>query len=64
LEQGYSSIGTLHERRGENQTLAWDECGTCGSDAKGQTWARVYGKHLEQDGKHRLNSIPTSTVSK
>lgn len=55
MEQGYSTLGTLHERRGENQTLAWDECGTCGSEADGQTWARIYGERLEQDGKTRLN---------
>jgi outer membrane autotransporter protein len=55
MELGYTTLGTLHERRGENQTLAWDECGTCGSDAKGQTWGRIFGKHLEQNGKTRLN---------
>ena len=55
MELGYATLGTLHERRGENQTLSWDECGTCGADAKGQTWGRVLGKHLEQDGKTRLN---------
>ena len=55
MELGYATLATLHERRGENQTLAWDECGTCGSDAKGQTWGRIFGKHLAQDGKTRLN---------
>ena len=55
MELGYTTLGTLHERRGENQTLAWDECGTCGSDTKGQTWGRIFGKHLEQNGKTRLN---------
>ncbi|MGB5108488.1 MAG: autotransporter outer membrane beta-barrel domain-containing protein [Formosimonas sp.] len=55
MELGYATLATLHERRGENQTLAWDECGTCGTDAKGQTWGRILGKHLEQDGKTRLN---------
>ncbi|MGQ0287225.1 autotransporter outer membrane beta-barrel domain-containing protein [Pasteurellaceae bacterium 22721_9_1] len=55
LEQGYASIATLHTRRGENQTLAWDDCSRCGSDVKGQSWARVFGSHLEADGKVRLN---------
>ena len=55
MELGYATLGTLHERRGENQTLSWDECGTCGADAKSQTWGRILGKHLEQDGKARLN---------
>lgn len=56
LEQGYTTLGTLHERRGENQTLAWDECGTCGANATGQTWGRFFGKHIELDGKERLDS--------
>lgn len=55
MEQGYTSLSTLHERRGENQTLAWDECGSCGNNAEGQSWGRIIGKHLEQDGKKRLN---------
>ena len=55
MELGYATLGTLHERRGENQTLAWDECGSCGSDTNGQTWARIFGKKLKQDGKNRLN---------
>lgn len=54
MEMGYSTLATLHERRGENQTLAWDECGTCGSKATGQTWARAFGHHLTEDGKTRF----------
>lgn len=54
LELGFTSLATLHERRGENQVFAWDECGTCGEKADGQTWVRTFGKHLELDGKTRL----------
>ncbi len=54
MEQGYATLRTLHERRGENQTLAWDNCGTCGEQANGQTWGRLIGSNLEVDGKHRL----------
>lgn len=53
-EQGYATLRTLHERRGENQTLAWDNCGTCGEQANGQTWGRLIGSNLEVDGKYRL----------
>lgn len=54
MDQGYATLRTLHERRGENQTLAWDNCGTCGEKANGQTWGRILGNYLEVDGKHRL----------
>jgi outer membrane autotransporter protein len=54
MELGYATLRTLHERRGENQTLAWDECGDCGLEAKGQAWARIFGNHLEQDGETRF----------
>ncbi|MDD2165932.1 autotransporter outer membrane beta-barrel domain-containing protein [Glaesserella parasuis] len=56
LELGYTQLGTLHERRGENQTLAWDNCGTCGEKAKGPSWGRIFGKHLEVAGKTRLGA--------
>ena len=56
LETGYESIGTLHERQSENQTLAWDDCGQCGKNVSQQAWSRVFGKHLEQDGKTRFNT--------
>lgn len=55
MELGYSTLGTLHERRGENQTLAWDECGSCTKDNKGQTWGRVFAGHLDLEGKNRLD---------
>lgn len=56
LELGYTTLATLHERRGENQTLAWDDCGNCGEKARGQSWGRIFGKHLELNGKTRLGA--------
>ena len=55
MELGYTTLATLHERRGENQTLAWDECGTCGTNNKGQSRGRVVGSHLDLEGKNRFN---------
>lgn len=55
MELGYTTLATLHERRGENQTLAWDECGTCVNDNKGQSWGRIVGSHLDLEGKNRFN---------
>ncbi|MDY6467130.1 autotransporter outer membrane beta-barrel domain-containing protein [Acinetobacter faecalis] len=55
MELGYTTLGTLHERRGENQTLSWDECGTCVKDNKGQSWGRIVGSHLDLEGKNRFN---------
>ena len=55
-EIGYNTLSaTLHERRGENQIMAWDECATCGDQAKGQTWARLLGRGLNSEGKERFN---------
>ncbi|WP_231865697.1 MULTISPECIES: autotransporter outer membrane beta-barrel domain-containing protein [unclassified Eikenella] len=54
-EIGHHTIGTLHERRGENQTLALDDCARCGEQAKGQTWTRLLGSRLDSDGKERFN---------
>ena len=50
LEVGYETVGTLHQRRGENQALSWEK-----SQANNQTWGRIIGKHLVLDGKERLN---------
>ncbi|MCX8744147.1 autotransporter outer membrane beta-barrel domain-containing protein [Snodgrassella sp. B3882] len=45
LEQGFVSLATLRQRRGD----------TFVEDGKGRTWARTFGKHQKQDGKTRLN---------
>lgn len=55
MELGYTTLGTLHERRGENQTLAWDDCGTCVKDNQGQSWGRLVGSHLDLEGGKRFN---------
>ena len=49
LEQGFASLGTLRERRG-NVT-----CFECFTSDNRHTWARAFGKHQKQDGKLRLN---------
>lgn len=56
LELGYTTLATLHERRGENQILSWDNCSTCDEKAKRQSWGRVFGKNLEMAGKTRLGA--------
>lgn len=53
MELGYTTLGTLHERRGENQILAWDECASC-VDGTGQTWTRILNYKVKQNGKNRL----------
>lgn len=55
MELNYATLGTLHERVGENQTLAWNNCATCGGEAETQTWTRIFTKHLDVNGKNRLS---------
>ncbi|MFC0308963.1 autotransporter outer membrane beta-barrel domain-containing protein [Gallibacterium trehalosifermentans] len=57
MELGYSTLGTLHERRGENQILSWERCDTCSDEEQvdGQTWVKVWGKTFSLDGKKRLD---------
>ena len=50
MEMGYSSVGTLHERRGENRILDLENM----SDDKGQMWTRVYGSGINEKGKERF----------
>lgn len=54
LESGYAMLDTLHQRRGENQTLSWDRQGSYWQDVEKQSWGRVIGKHLKLDGKERF----------
>ena len=54
LELGYTMLDTLHQRRGENQTLSWDKQGGYWQDVEKQSWGRVIGKHLKLDGKERF----------
>ncbi|MDO4690634.1 MAG: autotransporter outer membrane beta-barrel domain-containing protein [Fusobacterium sp.] len=46
LDLGFTTIGTLYERRGENKQL---------TDKKGEAWVRVIGKNYENNGKERFN---------
>ena len=47
MDSGFTSLATLHERRGEN---ALDV-----NNKKGQAWARIIGKHSKDEGKERFN---------
>ena len=47
MDSGFTSLSTLHERRGEN---ALDI-----NNKKGQAWARIIGKHSKDEGKERFN---------
>lgn len=49
LEQGFTSLATLRERRGDMT------CDDCSADGKRHTWGRIIGKHHKQNGKERLN---------
>lgn len=56
LEAGYTMLGTLHERVGEQQALAWDNCVECAASGPvKKTWGRVLGRHLKLNGRDRLN---------
>ncbi|WP_370580354.1 autotransporter outer membrane beta-barrel domain-containing protein [Snodgrassella alvi] len=63
MELGFTTIGTLHERRGENQTynITGSNNTALGSDQQ-QTWGRVLVKHLDKDGKKRLDTAGNQSV--
>ena len=44
---GFYTLGTLHERRGENSMSS--------KDGKSQAWVRMIGKHIKDNGKERFN---------
>lgn len=54
IEQGYTSLRTLHERHGENQILAWDYYGDNNKQTQVQTWGKILGHHLAIQGKNRF----------
>ncbi|PJG86601.1 autotransporter outer membrane beta-barrel domain-containing protein, partial [Conservatibacter flavescens] len=56
LEQGYAEIGSLHQRRGDGATMAWDSCGCVAKESDGQTWIRLLAKRLELDGRYRFDT--------
>lgn len=47
LDLGFTSVGTLHERRGEN---------ALNSNRNNETWARFIGKNYKINGKDRFNA--------
>lgn len=47
LDLGFTSVGTLHERRGENALK---------SNRNNETWARFIGKNYKINGKDRFNA--------
>jgi len=55
LMLGYEMLGTLHDRVGEQQTWAWDKCGTCQETQNNQVWARIRGNNTELTGEKRLD---------
>jgi len=55
MDSGFTSLSTLHERRGEN---ALDV-----NNKKGQAWARIIGKHSKDEGKERLFYFTNTTAS-
>ena len=50
MEMGYSSVGTLYERRGENKILDLEKL----SADKGQLWTRIYSSGMSEKGKGRF----------
>lgn len=54
MEMGYRLITTLHERIGEQQTMAWDDCSQCQlTHNDGQVWGKMLGNLERTDGKDR-----------
>ncbi len=62
-EMGFAQMGKLHERVGEQQTWAWDDCGTrCEQyqqfkdkgEKKYPVWGRINGDYLKLQGKDRF----------
>jgi outer membrane autotransporter protein len=62
-EMGFAQMGKLHERVGEQQTWAWDDCGTrCEQyqqfkdkdQKKYPVWGRLNGEYLKLQGDNRF----------
>lgn len=63
MELGFTTIGTLHERRSENQTNNINSANnTAFSDTQQQTWGRVVVEHLDKNGKKRLDTAGSQSV--
>jgi len=51
----YAILASLHQRVGEQQTMAWDDCSTCQIDnSDGQIWGRFLGNRADIDRKDRV----------
>lgn len=54
MEMGYNLIRTLHERIGEQQTMAWDDCSQCQvTHHNGQVWGKMLGNLNQVNGDNR-----------
>jgi outer membrane autotransporter protein len=63
MELGFTTIGTLHERRSENQTYnITGTNNTALANNQQQTWGRVLVKHLDKNGKQRLDTVGNQSV--
>ncbi|WP_239324759.1 autotransporter outer membrane beta-barrel domain-containing protein [Snodgrassella gandavensis] len=63
MELGFTTIGTLYERRAENQTYNITGANnTALDDKQQQTWGRIVVKHLDKNGKQRLDTAGNQSV--
>ncbi|WP_239392905.1 autotransporter outer membrane beta-barrel domain-containing protein, partial [Snodgrassella communis] len=63
MELGFTTIGTLYERRAENQTHNITGANnTALADNQQQTWGRILVKHLDKNGKQRLDTVGNQSV--
>jgi outer membrane autotransporter protein len=63
MELGFTTIGTLYERRAENQTYnITGTNNTALANNQQQTWGRVLVKHLNKNGKQRLDTVGNQSV--
>ncbi|QIQ22011.1 autotransporter outer membrane beta-barrel domain-containing protein [Zophobihabitans entericus] len=55
MELGFNILGTLHQRIGEQQTMAWDDCSECQTEHNsGQIWGRLLGNYSKNKGDDRF----------
>lgn len=54
MDMAYSSIATLHERRGENQIIAFDKYSLNKENSKNQFWTRIFKENKKVKGNTRF----------
>lgn len=54
MDLASSTLGTLHERRGENQIIDWDNYFKMKEKNKDQLWARLFKENKTVEGKNRF----------